>query len=59
MRKNGMKVVKEADHVDVIEEEAEDQEEGMVLTLLINKREVKFHKPQESIEEEVSQGHTK
>ena len=54
-----MKVVKEANHVDVIEEEAEDQEEGMVLTLLINKREVKFHKPQESIEEEVSQGHTK
>jgi hypothetical protein len=57
MRKNGVKVVKEADHVDVIGEVAEDQEEGMVLTFLINKREVKIHKPQESVEEEVSQDH--
>ena len=51
-----MKVAKEAEDVDVVEEE--DLEEGMVKTLPIMKREVKVHNSQEIVEEEVSQDHT-
>ena len=51
-----MKVAKEAEDLDVVEEE--DLEEGMVKTLPIMKREVKVHNPQEIVEKEVSQDHT-
>ena len=50
-----MKVAKEAGDMDVVERE--DLEVGMVKTLLIMKRGVKVHNPQEIVEEEVSQDH--
>ena len=52
-----MEVAKEAKDVDVVE--GEDLEEGMVKTLPIMKRRVKVHNPQEIMEDEVSQEHTK
>ena len=56
-----MKVAKEVEDMDVVE--GEDLEEGMVKTLPIMKRSqssrVKVHNPQEIMEDEVSQDHTK
>ena len=51
-----MKVAKEVEDVDVVEEE--DLEKVMVKTLLIMKRGVKVHNAQEIVEEEVSQDHS-
>ena len=56
MRKGGMKVAKEDDDANMVE--GKDLEEGMIKTLPIMKREVKFHYPQEFMEEEVSQDRT-
>ena len=56
MRKGGMKVAKEDDDANMVEEK--DLEEGMIKTLPIMKREVKVHYPQEFMEEEVSQDRT-
>ena len=52
-----MKVAKEAGDMDVVE--GEDLEVGIVKTLSIMKRGVKVHNPQEIMEDEVSQDHTK
>ena len=57
MRKGAVKVAKEAEDMDM--EDEEDLEEGMVKTLPIMKRKIKVYNPQEIIEEEVSQDHTK
>ena len=47
MTKGGVKVAKEAEDMDLVEEKEEDPEEGTVITLPIMKREVKVHNPQE------------
>ena len=50
MRTDIMKVVQKAEDVSMVEEE--DLEEGMIVTLLMMKREVKIHKPKESGEDD-------
>ena len=52
MRNGGIKVAKEDEDAKMVE--GKDLEEGMIKTLPIMKREVKFHYPQEFMEEEVS-----
>ena len=47
MTKGGVKVAKEAEDMDLVEEKEEDPEEGTVITHPIMKREVKVHNPQE------------
>ena len=53
-----MIVAREAKDMDVVVLKEEDQKEGMAITLLIMKRELKICKPQKTVEEKVSQGHT-
>ena len=53
-----MIVTREAKDTDVVMLKEEDQKEGMAITLLIMKRELKICKPQKTVEEKVSQGHT-
>ncbi len=50
MRTDVMKVVQKAKDVSMVEEG--DLEEGMIVTLLMMKREVKIHKPKESGEDD-------
>ena len=57
MRKGAVKVAKEPEDMDMIEEEV--LKEGMVKTLPIMKRKTKVYNAQEIMEEEVSQDHTK
>ena len=57
MRKGAVKVAKEPEDMDMIEEEV--LEEGMVKTLPIMKRKTKVYNAQEIIEVEVSQDDTK
>ena len=58
MRKGGVIVAKEAEDVDVVIVKEGDLEEVMDIALIIMKIELKIRKPQETVEEEVSQGHT-
>ena len=58
MRKGGVIVAKEAEDVDVVVVKEGDLEEVMAIALIIMKIELKIHKPRETVEEEVSQGHT-
>jgi hypothetical protein len=58
MRKGGVIVAKEAEDVDVAVVKEGDLEEVMVIALIIMKIELKIRKQRETMEEEVSQGHT-
>ena len=58
MRKGGVIVAKEAEDVDVVVVKEGDLEEVMAIALIIMKIELKIRKPRETVEEEVSQGHT-
>jgi hypothetical protein len=54
-----MIVAKEAEDVDVVVVKEGDLEEVMAIALIIMKIKLKIRKPRETVEEEVSQGHTK
>ena len=58
MRKGGVIVAKEAEDVDVVVVKEGDLEEVMAIALIIMKIELKIRKPWETVEKEVSQGHT-
>ncbi len=58
MRKGDVIVAREAEDMDVVVLKEEDQKEGMAITLLIMKRELKICKPRKTVEEKVSQSHT-
>ena len=53
-----MIVAKEAEDVDMVVVKEGDLEEVMAITLIIMKIELKIRKPRETVEKEVSQGHT-
>uniref|UniRef100_A0A2N9FJV4 Uncharacterized protein n=1 Tax=Fagus sylvatica TaxID=28930 RepID=A0A2N9FJV4_FAGSY len=57
-RVGGVIVAKEAEDVDVVVVKEGDLEEVMAIALIIMKIELKIRKPRETVEEEVSQGHT-
>ena len=58
MRKGDVIVAKVAEDVDVVVVKEGDLEEVMAIALIIMKIELKICKPRETVEEEVSQGHT-
>ena len=58
MRKGGVIVAKEFEDMDVVVVKEGDLEQVMAIALIIMKIELKILKPRETMEEEVSQGHT-